>query len=169
MLGAGAGILLLACGLLCALAAVHFKGLRYYDRPVFARRPGFDRGLAVLRWILPPAGLILIGRRSWPAAASIGAVLALFWFWRVVVKSVAFQARLLRREYAAFRSRRPGAPEDRLLAAFALGRNPRWGEELVEQMVLDYPTIESLSLILARMERGFRGFGGPGKRPVRKT
>ena len=52
----------------------------------------------------------------------------------------------------------PGLPERDLLVKAVLERHPAWGEELVSQMVLDYPEAADLARVVARMERGFRGF-----------
>jgi len=41
-------------------------------------------------------------------------------------------------------------------------KHPRWGPELIEQMVHDYPSIESFARMLSRMEQGYRGFKGRG-------
>jgi len=164
-----AGVLVLATGLLCLLASIHFKGLRYFDRPTVARHPAFDRVLALGRWILVPSGLALMARASWSAFAVAGGLLALAWGWRRALRSIPFQARIVRREYDAIRRRHPGAAEDDLLRRLAWRRHPAWGEELIDQMVRDYATIEALSVMMVRMERGFRGFRGGIRRGAARS
>jgi hypothetical protein len=91
-------------------------------------------------------------------ATTVG--LVLLWGYCRVIRSVPFQARLLKHDFEILRRQRPALPEDRLLYELACRRHPQWGEELIEQMVRDYPTIEEFADVVARMERGFRGFKG---------
>jgi hypothetical protein len=86
-----------------------------------------------------------------------GAVL-LLWGWRAVVRSIAWRRRTLRRDLEQARRADPAAPPRDLLTRAVLVRHPEWGEELVAQMVLDYPDAARLAAVVARMERGFRGF-----------
>ena len=90
------------------------------------------------------------------AAAAV--VLVLLWAYRRAIRAVAFQRWLLRRDYRALRRRHPDLPEKAILTRLVIGRHPGWGEELVEQMVIDYPRLDDIAALLARMERGFRGF-----------
>jgi hypothetical protein len=164
-----AGVLVVVAGLFCFLLSVHFKGLRYFDRPTVARHPAFDRVLLLARWILVPSGLALTARASWTAFAVVGGLLVLAWGWRRVLRSIPFQARIVRREYDLLRRRHPGAAEEDLLRRLAWRRHPAWGEELIDQMVRDYPTIGALSVMMVRMERGFRGFRGGVRRGAARS
>jgi len=164
-----AGLVVLMAGLLGALASIHFKGLRYFDRPALARHPLFDRVLGLARWILVLAGLGLLAIGSRFVFAIAGGLLALAWGWRRLVRSVPFQTRLLRRQCEAIRRRHRGAKEEDLLRLIAIQRHPEWGEELIDQMVRDYPSVETLSVMMVRMERGFRGFRGGIRRGAARS
>lgn len=152
----------LLLGLLGMLAAVHMKGLRYFDRPTFARNALFDPILDLLKWVLVAAGLLLLLRASWPAFVPTAALLLGLGSYLRLVRSGTFQARHLRRDFEALRRSRPDLTDGEILFELAYRRHPRWGQELIEQMTRDYPTIESFAVMLARMERGFRGFKGRG-------
>jgi hypothetical protein len=154
------GVALVLLGLLAALAATHFKALRYFDRPPLARNRFFDPALGTLKWILLAAGLLLLGSASRTVTIATAAAIAFLWGYRRLIRSVPFQARLLKSDFENLRRRRPALPEDRILYELACRRHPQWGEELIEQMVRDYPTIEEFARVVARMERGFRGFKG---------
>ena len=148
------------------LAAVHFKGLRYFDRPALARNAWFDPILDLLKWALVVAGLLLLLRASRPAFLVTAASLMALWSYRCFVRSGFFQERLLRRDFAALRRGRPGMSDGEILFELAYRQHPRWGPELIEQMVRDYPTIESFARMVSKMEKGFRGFRGrkpPGR------
>ncbi len=164
-----AGLMVLIAGLVCALASIHFKGLRYFDRPELARHPVFDRVLDLAQWILVLAGLGLLARGSRVTFAVVGGLLVLAWGWRRLVRSVPFQARLLRRQCEAMRRQHPGAKENDLLRLLVVRRHQEWGEELIDQMVRDYPSIERLSVMMVRMERGFRGFRGGVRRAAARS
>jgi hypothetical protein len=154
------GLALVLFGLLAALAATHFKGLRYFDRPALGRNPFFDPALGALMWIFLATGLLVIGVASRPVLIAATAALVILWGYRRVIRSVPFQARLLKSDFEALRRQQPALPEDRVLYELACRRHPQWGEELIEQMVRDYPTIDAFAPMVARMERGFRGFKG---------
>lgn len=155
---ASAGILFLLLGLLASLIAVDLKARRFYDRPAVARNRIFDPLFSLLRWGLLLGGLLLICKTSRPGAAVAGAVLFVLWGYRRFVRSLGFQRWLLERDYRRLKRRYPARSEREILYELAYARNPRWGEELIEQMVLDCPDIDSLARMIARMERGFRGF-----------
>jgi hypothetical protein len=155
---APAGMVLILAGLLAWVAGVHFRARRYYDRPALARNRWFDPIVALLHWVLLALGLIALGRASAPAAAAVAVVLVAAWGYRRFIRSVTFRRFLMRRELAAARRRSPDLPEREILFRLVLQRHPRWGEELIEQMVDDYPTVDQLARMIARMERGLRGF-----------
>jgi hypothetical protein len=159
-----AGVVLLLLGLLAMLVSAHFKGLRYFDRPTPARNAYFDPIIDVLKWCLVTAGLVLLWRASRPSFVAAGAVLLTLWSYRGFVRSRFLQGRLLRRDFAALRRTHPGMSDGEILYELAYRRHARWGPELLEQMVKDYPTVEELSRMMVRMERGFRGFRG--RRPA---
>jgi hypothetical protein len=152
----GAGLLFL--GLLAWLVGAHFKSLRFFDRPRLARNRLFDPLLAFLAWTLVAAGVVLITRAAPAAGALIALVLAGLWAYRRLIRSVPFQRRLLRRDLEALRRRHPGEADKVLLCRLVFSRHPGWGEELIEQMVFDYPAVDDLARMLAKMEKGFRGF-----------
>ena len=155
-----AGVVLLLTGLLCFLASAHFKDLRYFDRPAAARTPWFDPALDVLKWLLLVAALARIAMISIPMASLVATLLLALWAYRSFIRSVYVQERLLRREFTARRRDRPDLSDEAILFDLASRKHPRWGPELIEQMVRDYPSVESFARIMTRMERGFRGFSG---------
>ena len=152
------GTALILVSLLAWLVGQHFKARRYFDRPALARNPWFDPIVAVLHWLLLVGGLIVLARASTPAAVAASAVLLGSWGYRRYVRSVLYRRRLMRREFAAAQRRSPDLPERELLFRMVMEKHPRWGEELIEQMVNDYPTVDQLARVMANMERGFRGF-----------
>ncbi|HEU4402456.1 MAG TPA: hypothetical protein VFT43_10170 [Candidatus Polarisedimenticolia bacterium] len=153
-----AGFVLLLAGLLASLVATHIKARRYFDRPALARNRLFDPVLNLLKWLLLLSGLALLARVSRPVALTAGASLLALRGYLLFIRSHLFQRRLLRRDFEALKKARPGITEAEILYELTLRRHPSWGPELVEQMVHDYPTVESLAAVIARMERGFRGF-----------
>jgi hypothetical protein len=154
------GCILILSGLLAMLAAAHYKALRYFDRPALARNALFDPILDGLKWVLLLSGLVLLLRASRAAALATTTVLLLLWSYRRVIRSDAFQERLLRRDFVVLRRSRPDMSDGEVLFELTYRKHPGWGPELIEQMVRDYPTIESFARMLSRMERGFRGFRG---------
>lgn len=153
-----AGCVLLFLGLAGMLFSAHLRSLRFFDRPSVARLRHFDAVLDALKWLLVAGGLAILVWRSPAAGAATAAVLALLWIYRRFIRSVAFQTRLVRRDFEALRRGRPGLPHEEILYELAWRRHPRWGPELIDQMVKDYPTIKRFSVMVVRMERGFRGF-----------
>jgi uncharacterized membrane protein YgcG len=160
-----AGFALLLAGLLGMLLSIHLRNLRFFDRPAPARIRGFDRLLDAVKWILVAGGMWLITSVSRIAAVSAGAVLLAAWVRHRVVRGFAHQTRRLRREFEELKRARPGLDDGQVLCLLAARRHPRWGPELIEQMALDYPTIDSFAVMVVKMERGFRGFRG--RPPVR--
>jgi hypothetical protein len=156
----GLGLALLLAGLFLMLAAVHFKGLRYFDRPTLARNAWFDPTLGLLKWVLIAAALSLILRSSRPVFFVVVAALLGLWSYRAYIRSGRFQQKLLRRDFDALKRERPALSDAEILTEIASRRHPAWGPELIEQMVVDYPTLESFARMVALMERGFRGFRG---------
>jgi hypothetical protein len=152
------GFAVVAAGLLLLLMVAQMKARRFFERPTLARNRLFDPLLTLLAYALIPGGFALAARGSRRAAAAGGTALALLWGYHRFIRSVRFQGWLLKRDYGALRRRHAGRPEKEILFELVSRRNPRWGDELIEQMVVDYPTIEELSRMIAKMERGFRGF-----------
>ena len=156
--GLALGFAALLLGLLLLLVLVHIRSRRYFDRPAVARLVFFDPALLMAAAVVIFCGLLAIWR-AWPTAGiAAAALLAAAGVYRAVIRSVLFQRWLLRRDYAALKRRHPDLPERSVLVRLLILRHPGWGEELVEQMVLDYPTFEDLGRVVALMERGFRGF-----------
>lgn len=151
---------LLLLGLVGMLASAHFKGLRYFDRPAPARHPWFDPALDVFKWALLVAGLVLIARASLRVFFSVAGLLLALWGYRRVIRSAFFHEKLLRRDFTVLRRARPDLSDAAILFELACRKHARWGPELIEQMVRDYPTVESFARIMTKMERGFRGFSG---------
>jgi len=155
---AALGGALLLLGLLAGLLRANLRERRYFDRPTPARNRWFDPLLNLLRWGLLAGGLVLLWRATPAAGAGAAVALLAAWAWRQTIRGAWFQRRMLRREYEALRRERPDAAEHDVLFELTIRRHPRWGEELIRQMVLDYPDFDDLARIIAGMERGFRGF-----------
>jgi hypothetical protein len=153
-----AGALLTFLGLLAWLVGAHFKSRRYFDRPALARNPYFDPFVAFLHWTLLAVGLVALSLASMTVGAAAAAILVIGWAYRRVIRSVPFRRRLMRRDFESLQKSRPDLSEQEILFRLVLERHPRWGEELIEQMVLDYPSVDRLAPMIAKMERGFRGF-----------
>ena len=152
------GTLLVLLGGLAWLVGTHFMAGRYFDRPGPVRHPLFDPVMAFLRWGLFLIGTGILARTSPRTALAAVILLASIWAYRVFVRSAFFQRRLLRREVETLRAAHPDLAEPAILYQIVMRRHREWGEELIEQMVTDYPTVEALAGMIARMERGFRGF-----------
>jgi hypothetical protein len=152
----GAG--LCAAAFVVWLVATHLRERPWFERPDFARWRGFDAILVLLRWGLFGWGLLLLASGS-PAAAAIAVGLFIMGVaWRAVARSAALRHRAMRRAYAELRLRHPAEPERELLVRLVLSTHPRWGEELVRQMALDYPSVDEMAVVVVRMEQGYRGF-----------
>lgn len=156
MIGA-AGVAMILAGLLAWVVGLHFRARRYFDRPALARNRWFGPIVATLHWLLLAAGLLVLGRSSAPAAIAAAVVLLAGWGYRRFIRSVTCRRFMMRREFAAARRRSPGLPDREVLFRLVMERHPRWGEELIGQMVNDYPTVDQLAPMVAKMERGFRG------------
>lgn len=149
--------LCLAAGVVWLVAA-HVRERPWFERPDFARWRGFDLLLALLRWGLFGWGLALLATRApWAAALAIALFLVAL-AWRLIARSAALKRRAMRKALADLRLRLPAEPEHELLVRLVLATHPRWGEELVRQMVIDFPTVDELAIVVARMEQGYRGF-----------
>jgi hypothetical protein len=157
-MSAAAGVALILASLVAWVVGLQFKSRRYFDRPALARNARFDPMVATVHWLLLAAGLVVLGRASAPAAGAAAAILLAGWAYRRFIRSVPFRRWLLHRDVAAARRANPKLPEREILFRLVMQRHPRWGEELIEQMVNDYPTVDRLARMLAKMERGFRGF-----------
>jgi hypothetical protein len=140
------------------LVATHLRERPWFERPTFARWRGFDAILRLLRWGLFAWGMFLLASRSLAAAALAAGLFVLGLGWRLVARSAALRRRVMRRAFADLRLRHPGEPEHELLVRLVLATHPRWGEELIRQMALDYPSVDEIAVVVARMEQGYRGF-----------
>ena len=152
------GLALLALGLLGSLLRSGLREKRFFDRPTLARARFFDPLCGLLCWVLILGGIYGIATVSLGWGMAISWILLILIAYRSFIRSVWFQTRLLRRDYEALRRKRPAAPEREILFDLTMSRHPRWGPELVEQMILDYPSVDDLAPIITKMERGFRGF-----------
>ncbi len=162
-----AGALVLMLGLLAGLLGAHIRELRYFDRPAPARNAWFDPAMRWLGRVLVAAGLGLTARASVGVAAGIAALLSLLWLSRHLLRSGFLQRRLLRSEFTRLKRAQPDRDDAAILYDLAWRRHPRWGPELIEAMVKDYPSIDDFARMMTRMERGFRGFMNGGRRPRR--
>ena len=153
------GAALILASLLAWLVGQHFKSRRYFDRPALARNPWFDPIAAVLHWLLLAAGLMVLARASLPLAVAAAAILLAGWAYRRYVRSVLYRRRMMRREFAVAQRRTPDLPEREVLFQLVVEKHPRWGEELIEQMVNDYPTVDCH---LAETHLGYGTYGAFG-------
>jgi hypothetical protein len=154
----GPGLALVGLSLFLWLLGQHFREGRWFDRPGIARLPLFDPLLAVVGCSVLVAGFALVWRAAPRAAIVLAALLLGLAGWRQVARSAAVRARSLRHRQSDLCAAHPGLSERDALRRVVLERHPEWGEELVEQMMLDYGTTEEMARVMTRMERGFRGF-----------
>ncbi|HUD72941.1 MAG TPA: hypothetical protein VMQ62_13360 [Dongiaceae bacterium] len=152
------GPVLLFAAFLLWLIATHLRERPWFDRPDLARHRLFDPAILAAAGGSFAGGIVVVARRSPGAALGVTALVALAWGWRRFVRSAAWRRRTLARDLERARGADPAAPAHELLVRAILARHPEWGEELVAQMVLDYPDAARLAAVVARMERGFRGF-----------
>ncbi len=152
------GYVILGLGLFGSLVRKNLRERRFFDRPTLARSRLFDPLLNLARWILILAGLFLLAISSAVVASVTAVALSLLVVYTRLIRSVWYQTRLIRRDFERLRRSRPAVPERELLYQMTCSRHPRWGPELVEQMLLDYPTLDKLTPIIVKMEKGFRGF-----------
>lgn len=155
---APAGVVLVGLALFLWLLGQHFREGRWFDRPSLARHRLFDPLLMVVGWSALAAGLALLWRAAPPAAVVTAMILLGLSGWRQAARSAVMRARSMRRRQSLLRATHPGLSERDALRRVVLERHPEWGEELVEQMILDYDTTEEMARVMTRMERGFRGF-----------
>jgi len=149
---------LVALALFAWLVVAHMRERRFFDRPDIARHRLFDPALAALGALLLVAGLCVLWSRA-PAAAGVTMVaLITGMIWIRIARGAWLGRRAFRRDVEAVRRDNPGLPRRDLLARAILARHPQWGDELAAQMALDYPEVDDLARVVARMERGFRGF-----------
>ncbi len=152
------GPALLVAAFLLWLVATHLRERPWFERPDVARHRLFDRVMLAAAAGSFAGGMVVVARRSPVAALGVATVVGLAWGWRRLVRSAAWRRRALRRDLEQARRADPAAAPRELLLRVVLARHPEWGEELVAQMVLDYPDAARLAAVVARMERGFRGF-----------
>jgi hypothetical protein len=153
-----AGLAAVLAGLLLTLVRLNLRERKYFDRPAPARHRLFDPVLNLIRWSLLLGGVALLAFTAPGMALALLVVLLGAWGYATAVRSVWNRRRHLRRERAALRRGRPGLPEHDILFALIDRHHPEWGEELIRQMVIDYPDVDRLARMVAKMERGFRGF-----------
>ena len=153
-----AGFVVLFLGLLAAIVRAHMREKRFFDRPLVARNRVFDPALNGFRWVLLPVGALLIARVSPVLGSVVVGLLLILLAYHQFIRSAWFQMRRLRKEFDMLKRTRPDARDGELLFDLASRRHQRWGSELIEQMVVDYPSIDGFSRIVVKMERGFRGF-----------
>ena len=140
------------------LIATHLRERPWFERPDFARWRGFDAVLSLVRWGLFAWGLLLLAQASRAAVALVVGLFVVGLGWRVVARSAALKRRAMRRAFDELCRCHPDEPRRELLVRLVLARHPRWGEELVRQMVIDYPSVDQIAVVVARMEQGYRGF-----------
>lgn len=171
------GAALLLAAFVLWLTATHLRERPFFERPDLARHRLFDPAILTAAAAAFLGGLLAVARRSAAVACAVAVLVAVAWGWRRLVRSAFWRRRTLRRDLDRARRADPAAPARDLLARAVLARHPEWGEELVAQMILDYPDAERLAAVVARMERGFRGFrsgatirGGAGRSgPARRS
>jgi len=152
------GFALVTLALFAWLVRAHMRERRFFDRPDIARHRLFDPALAALGGLLLIAGLVVLWRRAPVAAGATVAAMVAVAIWIKVARGAWFGRRAFRRDLEAARRDNPALPRRDLLVRAILARHPQWGDELAAQMALDYPEVDDLARVVARMEQGFRGF-----------
>ena len=149
-----AGLAGVVFSLLMGLWMQHVRERPVYKRPVFLIRPGFRLMWIPARAFLFLAGGLLLVRASPPAAALLALLLAAAWSWKRYVGSRGHRRRMFRRAFDRERARDPSTADELILRRLLASLHPRWGEDLIEQIVADNPTPEGVADMVVRMERG---------------
>jgi len=140
--------------LLMGLWMQHIRERPVYERPGFLIDPRFRRVWTPARWLLFVTGGLLLVRASRPAAASLALLLLALLSWKRYLGSRRHRSRMIRRAFEEERGRDPSAGDLEILERILKTFHPRWGNELIEQIVLDNPTPEGVAGMVVRMERG---------------
>ena len=123
-----------------------------YERPPLLVHPFFRASFRALRGTLFLGGWFLAGR-TFPRSTLLLAVLLLAaWAWRRYLRSRFHRRRMFRRAFEGERGRDPLATDHQVLQRILYSLHPRWGEELIEQIVKDNPSPEAVADMVVRME-----------------
>jgi hypothetical protein len=144
------GSTLMVAAFLLWLVATHLRERPWFERPNLARHRLFDPAMLAAAAGSFAGGIVVVARWSPVAALGVAAFVSLAWGWRRWVRSAAWRRRALRRDLERARRADPAAPQHDLLLRAVLARHPEWGEELVAQMVLDYPDAARLATVPRR-------------------
>jgi hypothetical protein len=164
------GLACLAISLLMGLWMEHLRERPVYRRPAFLIHRGFWLLWGPARWILFGAGWILAGLSFPRTSASLAFILLGLWSWKRHLRSRSRRRRMVREAFDRERARDPAAGDTQILRRIVASLHARWGEELIEQIVVDNPTPEAVADFVVRMERGILppGFFPSGSRRGRR-
>jgi hypothetical protein len=148
------GFAAVACSLLMGLWMQHVRERPVYERPAILIRPAFRMIWSPARWLMFATGVAALGRASLAAAVVLLSVLAALAAWKRYLMSRHHRHHMIRAAFLKERARDPSASDVQILQRLLAALHARWGEELIEQIVLDNPTPEGVADMVVRMERG---------------
>ena len=149
-----AGFACLGISLLMGLWMEHLRERPVYQRPALLIHRSFWLLWSPARWLLFGAGWILAGLSFPRTTASLAFTLLGLWSWKRYLRSRRHRQRMVREAFDRERDRDPSASDAQVLQRIVTSLHARWGEELIEQIVLDNPTPEGVADFIVRMERG---------------
>jgi len=144
--------LLLTWGVLWLLEA-RWKPLPAYHRPRLTHGALYRAGAGPLRKTLLAAGLLTLAAAHWAAAAAAAALLAAAAVARAILTGPHNRRRRMQGEFDRLRRANPSAPDEDLLFLVLMALHPRWGPDLVKQIVTENPTVEASARMVFRLER----------------
>ncbi len=160
------GLACLGTWLLMGLWMEHLRERPVYRRPTLLIHKSFWLLWSPGRWVLFGAGWILAGLSFPKTTAALAFSLLGLWSWKRYLQSRRHRRRMIREAFDRERARDPAAGDAQILQRIVASLHARWGEELIEQIVVDNPTPEAVADFVVRMERGIlpQGFFPSGSR-----
>jgi hypothetical protein len=152
-MAAALGVFLIACWGVLWLLEQRWRALPAYHRPRITHGSLYRAGAGPLRKGLLAAGILAFGAADWRAAAAALVLLAGVAVARRVAMSDRSRRRRMQREFDRLRAANPAAPAEDLLCQVVLALHPRWGVDLVKQIVTENPGVEASARMVGRMER----------------
>ena len=125
-----------------------------YDRPPILIHPSFRASFQAVRALLFLGGWFFAGRAFPRSAALLAAILLGAAAWKRYLRGRFHRRRMFRRAFEREKGRDPAATDRQILQRILYSLHPRWGEELIEQMVADQPNPDAVADMVVRMERG---------------
>jgi hypothetical protein len=152
-MAAALGVFLVLCWAVLWLLEQRWRALPAYHRPRLTHGSLYRAGAGPLRKGLLAAGILALAAADRLAAAVLLALLAGAALARRLALSDRSRRRRMQREFDRLRAADPAAPAEDLLCQVVLALHPRWGPDLVRQIVVENPGVEASARMVGRMER----------------